>query len=414
MTLAVRSDAVSHVGKIRANNQDSGYAGNDLFVVADGMGGYAGGDVASAIAISVVEDIDKPYSNAEEAQDIFHSRILDANTAINETVEKRPELARMGTTLSGLLRVGKNHAVIAHIGDSRIYRYRDGKLEQISVDHTFVQRLVESGRITPEEALVHPRRSVVMKVLGDVEMKPEIDFSVVELKKGDRWLLCSDGLSGYVPEDQMFEILQKTKDLEKANQQLLDIALSNGAPDNVTSVLVEFYSGEQQPQQPIVVGSASDPRVRSGIPDRRMFSLGMLRHPITAVQQIESRVPEDQASYLQALIAADRRRERFRKLRWLFGLIAILALAAVGLWFGYQWTQQQYYVGVSGDTVAIYQGIPQDLGSFSLSEVIEETDVLVDDLQYHWQNSVRNTFQANSLEQARQIVMELRTHVKPE
>lgn len=411
MTLGIRSHAVSHVGKIRANNQDSGYAGNNLFVVADGMGGYAGGDVASAIAISVIEELDRSFENPDVARETLYAGIIDANTAINAAVDDHPELARMGTTLSAILRVGDN-AVLGHIGDSRIYLYRDGRLQQVTTDHTFVQRLVEAGRITPEEALVHPRRSVIMRVLGDVEMEPEIDFTVVDLQAGDRWLLCSDGLSGYVPEDRMSKILGSTKDIALANQQLLDIALSNGAPDNVTSVIAEVTAKALDPITPAIVGSASDPKVSKGIPDRRVFSFGMLRHPITAVQQIEAMVPEDQESYLEALIAADRRRAKFRQIRWLFTLIVVLAVAGAALWVGYNWTQQQFYVGEQNGYVTIFQGIPQDLGPIELSEAVQITDLRFDDLPSYWQQWVTNTQQADSLENAAEIVEQLRSYVR--
>ena len=197
MATTPTSAAVSHVGKIRSNNQDSGYAGRNLFLVADGMGGHAGGDVASAIATKRIAEADLSYSTPEDAEFALQSAFIAANSLLAETVFEHNELTGMGTTVSGIIRVGDQFA-LAHIGDSRIYRFRDGTLEQITTDHTFVQRLVDSGRITPEEAAVHPRRSVLMRVLGDVDAAPEIDTKIVDVRPGDRWLLCSDGLSSYV------------------------------------------------------------------------------------------------------------------------------------------------------------------------------------------------------------------------
>ena len=202
MATSGKSAAVSHVGKIRANNQDSGYAGKQLFVVADGMGGHAGGDVASAVAIKRVIEVDRPFTSGQDAEFALQAALLAANTLLAETVFDHPELTGMGTTVSAMLRV-QNQVAIAHIGDSRIYLFREGELQQVSADHTFVQRLVDSGRITPEEAVVHPRRSVLMRVLGDVDASPEIDTTVMETQPGDRWLLCSDGLSSYVTDDQI-------------------------------------------------------------------------------------------------------------------------------------------------------------------------------------------------------------------
>jgi len=154
-----RSAAVSHVGKVRSNNQDSGYAGQYLFLVADGMGGHAGGDVASAIAVKRITETDRQYTSPNDAEFALQSALLAANSLLAETVFEHGELTGMGTTVSGLLRVD-NHVAIAHIGDSRIYLFRDGKLTQITNDHTFVQRLVDSGRITAEEAAVRPPRSI--------------------------------------------------------------------------------------------------------------------------------------------------------------------------------------------------------------------------------------------------------------
>src|SRR5690606_18185498 len=202
-----KSAALSHVGKIRANNQDSAYAGKRLFVVADGMGGHAGGDVASAIAIKRIAEADREYATVEEDEHALQSALHAANTLIAETVFDHAELTGMGTTVSGMIRVG-NQVALAHIGDSRIYRLRDGELDQLSTDHTFVQRLVDSGRITQEEAAVHPRRNVLMRVLGDIDSAPEIDTSILTTEPGDVWLMCSDGLSSYVSDDRIRNILK--------------------------------------------------------------------------------------------------------------------------------------------------------------------------------------------------------------
>ena len=193
------SAAISHTGKVRSNNQDSGYSGANLFVVADGMGGHAGGDVASSIAIHRMEPLDQPYTSVEDAQASLQAAATTAAGDLIRAAKDRPELAGLGTTLSAIIMVD-DYAVIGHIGDSRIYLYRDDAVTQITADHTFVQRLVDSGRITPEEARYHPRRSVLMRVLSDMDADPELDNFVMHTQPGDRWLLCSDGLSGVVDE----------------------------------------------------------------------------------------------------------------------------------------------------------------------------------------------------------------------
>ena len=252
-----KSAAVSHVGKIRANNQDSGYAGAHLFVVADGMGGHAGGDVASAIAVKRITDTDKPYESASDAEFALKSALIAANSLLAETVFEHQELTGMGTTVSGMLRVG-NEMVIAHIGDSRIYLFRGGELTQVTADHTFVQRLVDSGRITPEEAAVHPRRSVLMRVLGDVDASPEIDTAIIRTNPGDRWLICSDGLSSYVSDDKIRHVLSHYSTAKDAANRLVKESLDQGAPDNVTVVVVDIdESDDSATNPPVIVGSAA-------------------------------------------------------------------------------------------------------------------------------------------------------------
>jgi len=179
--LAVKtiSYAASDIGKHRSSNQDSGYAGYQLFFVADGMGGHAGGDIASAIASQRIALTDSKYDSIEEAIETLKKGVLEANSMLNATVQEHPELEGMGTTFSGML-LHQGQMVTAHIGDSRIYLVRDGEMRQITVDHTFVQKLVDMGRITEEEALVHPRRSVLMRVLGDVQGEPELDIAIHE------------------------------------------------------------------------------------------------------------------------------------------------------------------------------------------------------------------------------------------
>ena len=241
MVLRFESALASHVGMVRSNNQDSGYAGNRLFFVADGMGGHAGGDVASAIIAREVATIDdQEFPSAREAAHSLSDQLLHANRSIAETVKRRPELAGMGSTFSGFY-VADQKFGLAHIGDSRIYRLRKQKLRQLTKDHTFVQKLVDSGRITEEEAATHPRRSVLMRVLGDVESYPDIDTEVLDPQAGDLWLLCSDGLCGYVEEKVIEAEMRRKRPLQATVDALIDSALENGAPDNVTVVLVAVH-----------------------------------------------------------------------------------------------------------------------------------------------------------------------------
>jgi serine/threonine protein phosphatase PrpC len=395
------SAAISHTGKVRSNNQDSGYAGSNLFVVADGMGGHAGGDVASSLAISRLAALDQPYDSTAEAERALRDAISDAAVDLVDTVNMRPELAGMGTTVSALIMVD-DYAVIAHIGDSRIYLFRDGALTQITTDHTFVQRLVDSGRITPEEARYHPRRSVLMRVLGDMDTDPELDTFIMPTQPGDRWLLCSDGLSGVVDDPHTAKALGLGLAPGRTADNLLKQALDGGAPDNVTIVIVDV--GGQHPifsGTATVVGSASNPvgvEVPAAAP-RRSSWLHPNRQAANEPTHFEP-APE----FLEELIEEDRRRARRRRIGWIVGLALVLLILAGAAWLGYQWTQTRYYVGADEDTVVIYQGVQQNIGPISLSTPFEDTDIPLDSLSDFARATVEGTISANSLSHARLIV----------
>ena len=407
MSTPILSAAASHVGKIRASNQDSGSVGNHLFVVADGMGGHAGGDVASALAIRHLVGLDRPYGSAEEAREEIYRGILDAGKELTRAVADHPELTGMGTTLSGMVRVG-DKVVVAHIGDSRIYLLRDGVLEQITADHTFVQRLVDSGRITPEEAAVHPRRSVLMRVLGDVDVEPEIDTHVLDTQPGDRWLLCSDGLSGYVAEREIAEILLTTHDPEEACEKLIQASLAEGAPDNVTAVIVHITESDvSPPREPHVVGSAAGPITYQVTPILKAPRLpALLLHPLRAVDAADEHF-EPEEGYLEELIEEDRRRATRRKITWSLGVLIVLGALTWGAIASYQWTQTRYFVGEVDGQVVIFQGVQQNIGPISLSTPFEPTGIPLDSLPLFIQESVQETLPASSLDEARDIVTRL-------
>ena len=398
------SAAISHTGKVRSNNQDSGYAGSNLYVVADGMGGHAGGDVASSLAIARLERLDQPYESTAAAERALRDAISDTATELIDTVHLRPELAGMGTTVSALIMVD-DYAVIAHIGDSRIYLFRDGALTQITTDHTFVQRLVDSGRITPEEARYHPRRSVLMRVLGDMDPDPELDTFIMPTQPGDRWLLCSDGLSGVVDDAHTSKALGQGLAPGRTADVLLKQALDAGAPDNVTIVIVDV--GGQHPLfsgTPTIVGSASNP-VGVDVPaaaPRRTSWLHPNRQAANEPTHFEP-APE----FLEELIEEDRRRSRRRRVGWIAGVTLVLALIAGGLWLGYQWTQTRYYVGADEDTVVIFQGVQQNIGPIALSTPYEDTEIPLDSLSDFARATVEGTISASSLSDARRIVADI-------
>ncbi|MBC7518506.1 MAG: serine/threonine-protein phosphatase [Microbacteriaceae bacterium] len=413
MTVLGTSAAASHVGKIRANNQDSGYAGTHLFVVADGMGGHAGGDVASAIAIQRIIQTDRVYPSPPDAEFALRSALLAANTLLAETVFDHPELTGMGTTVSAILRVG-DRVAIAHIGDSRVYLLRGDNLSQVTADHTFVQRLVDSGRITAEEAAVHPRRSVLMRVLGDIDASPEIDTTIHDTLPGDRWMLCSDGLSSYVSDEKIKVVLENAIGADAAAQRLVKESLDQGAPDNVTVVVVsvdETNSSASTP--PVIVGSAAAPLSFDSDSSRRALRLPtLLLHPLRPVPPDDAHFEPESEEFLDELILEDRRRARVRHITWLVGIVLAVITLVVALVLAYEWTQSHFFVGANGSTVAIYQGVQADIGPISLSKVYRSTTITLDSLPSYTRQSVIGTINANSLAEAQAITDRL-THVRP-
>jgi protein phosphatase len=409
MTIVTAGAAVSHVGRVRTNNQDSGYAGSQLFVVADGMGGHAGGDVASAIAVNRIAQTDRlDFANPQEAEFALQASLVAANQLISEAVYEHPELTGMGTTVSAMVRVGDAVAT-AHIGDSRIYLLRDGELSQITNDHTFVQRLVETGRITPEEAAVHPRRSVLMRVLGDIDQAPEIDTGILGTVPGDRWLLCSDGLSSYVSEERIRTLLADAATSREACDALVEEALDRGAPDNVTAIVVDIDHRGEDASGPGVVGAAAEPlEFDTGDTGRQHTRLpALLLHPLRTPPPEASFVP-DSEDYIDALIREDRRRVWRRRIIWLAAVAVLIAAVVVGIVAGYRYTQTRYYVGFDGDRVAVYQGVQASIGPLQLSHVVEDTDLTRSQLSGYALEQIQGTISADSLADARRIVQNAR------
>lgn len=412
MAIKTISYAASDIGKHRSSNQDSGYSGYQLFFVADGMGGHAGGDIASAITSQRVALTDSKYDTVEEAIESLKAGVIEANSMLTGTVVEHPELQGMGTTFSGLLIHG-SQIITAHIGDSRIYRMRSGQVEQITKDHTFVQKLVDLGRITEEEALVHPRRSVLMRVLGDVQGDPELDIALYDALPGDRWMVCSDGLSGVVPDDVMANILASSVPTEEAAELLVGEALEHGAPDNVTVVITDIVRPTVQADfEPGAhfVGSADHEVI---IEERKGGKILRLFNPMSLLELLQS--PEDPAKYapeseelLEKILAETQRKLRWRGVRMILGWL-LFAGILVGLGFGaYQYTQTRYYVDVFDGQVTIYQGIREQLGPWKFSSPYFVSEINLEDLSQFQQTLIERSISAESLEEAQRILDQLR------
>jgi PPM family protein phosphatase len=405
------SYAASDVGKVRSSNQDSGYAGVNLFFVADGMGGHAGGDIASAITAQHVATADEPVENSQQAEQKLIDYIWQANEKLGASVAQHSELAGMGTTFSGIF-VNGTSVSIGHIGDSRIYLARDGVVKQITSDHTFVQRLVDTGRITEEEALVHPRRSVLMRVLGDVEQFPEVDLETFETKPGDRWMVCSDGLSGVVPEGLMHRIMLSKSTVQEATDLLVGEALEFGAPDNVTVVLVDVLDAKDEvdvsPARTFVGSAASEVVIE----ERKGRRILRILNPMTLIEMLQK--PEDPTSFapeseelLEKILKDTKGRIRARRLRQIATYLLIVAAATYGLFLAYEYTQTRYFVGTNDGVVVIYKGIKEELGPFKFSTVYEVSNITLDSLTDFQREALERSIGTENLGDARRVLDQL-------
>jgi serine/threonine protein phosphatase PrpC len=408
MPLMLRYVARSDVGLVREGNEDSGYAGPRLLAVADGMGGHAAGEVASSAAIEELVHVERVDPDADPVGALTDA-VNAANARIRQMVDEDPARQGMGTTLTALFWNGQTLA-LAHIGDSRAYLLRDGELRQITHDHTFVQTLVDEGRITADEASVHPARSMILRTLqGDSD--PELDHELIEVRGGDRMLVCSDGLSGIVRDETMRDTLAQYEDLAAAADALVELALKGGAPDNITCVVADVIETDAPPSvddtaEAFLVGAASGaaPPPPSA---RTRRSPGAAMRSLLGSAQNRRAEPDDVD--VEALRYAPRPPRRYRWLRRI-GIAAVVFLIAwASLDFADEYVQAQYYVGDQAGTVAIFRGVSQEVGPLRLSDVHEVVVGLpVASLPEIVRDRVIDTIPASDLPDAEQIVDNLR------
>jgi serine/threonine protein phosphatase PrpC len=428
MALHLRYAARSDVGLVREGNEDSGYAGPSLLLVADGMGGHAAGELASAIAVATVADLDMNPPQEDQVLASLGEAIGFVGDEIAGVIETDPDLTGMGTTVTGLYWLGDRVGVV-HVGDSRAYLLRDGALSQITHDHTYVQTLVDAGRISEQEAMVHPRRSLLMRALDG--MNPvEADLSVHDARSGDRFLLCTDGLSGVLSNTEIGHLLGDGEPTGCVTR-LVDLALERGAPDNVTVVVADVVDGlEPEAAWPVVVGAAGEPRVRHRLPgvqfpddaqpdpDRPDAPPPSHEGPPTAPQPLidsELIVPAAETARHQAHKRSRddaARRTRRRRVATAIGALAIVGIIVlVGVMVARTWIAGQWYVAVNGSagtgTVAIYQGVPGSLVGIPLSTMTSDSGLEVGTLPLFDQELVSKSIPATSMDDAQRIVTEL-------
>jgi protein phosphatase len=332
--------------------------------------------------------------------------MAEANKQLVDTVDSFGYLDGMGTTMDALLFSG-NTASIVHIGDSRVYWLRDGVMSQVTKDHTFVQKLIDAGRITPEEALVHPRRNVLMKVLGDSQQEPEFDVHHIEIQPGDRFLLCSDGLCGVVPEPILEENMKVTS-LDEATDLLVAEAKEYGAPDNVTVILVEVReSNDNLASQNITwLGSAANEVVISQSGSNKFLQIFSRISFWEAFRKREQFLSENDPGFAKALDEFDGK-VRSWKLRGLILFAIIAAIAGASIYGIYSYTQTRFYLGVENGKIAIYQGIKESFAGFGFSKLYEESTIDVLTLPDFQQDLLDRTISADSLEDAREKLQQI-------
>jgi PPM family protein phosphatase len=401
MTLTLRYAAHSDRGLIRDGNQDSVYAGPRLLAVADGMGGMAAGDVASNIVIAAMAPLDEDVPG-DALVDALRGAVDTANQQLRDTVDANPHLEGMGTTLTAVLFSGSKIGMV-HIGDSRAYMLRDGEFNQITKDDTYVQMLVDEGRISPEEASSHPQRSLLTRALDGRDIDPE--YSVRQVLTGDRYLICSDGLSGVVSAETIAESMAEFADPQQCVERLIQLALRGGGPDNITVVVADATDQDILEAAPIVGGAAAR--------DRGMATSADESTPAARASALQAAVPRPPAPEQSNGSNGgghhdepDRpRRHPARTALLLAGLLIILG---GGLWVGWSYTQRQYYVGATDQgQLAVFRGVPGQIAGLSLSSVHETSGTRLDDLTVVAQDRVKQGIQADDEPDAQRRLAEL-------
>jgi serine/threonine protein phosphatase PrpC len=413
MATQMRYAARSDIGMRRKGNEDSGFADSHLLMVADGMGGHAAGELASAMAVATFAEIAEEEIPEGEVLTTLNLGIGTLTQRIGDVIVADPSNQGMGTTVTGMYWNGDRVGIV-HVGDSRAYRLRDGQLDQVTKDHTYVQTLVDSGEISAEAAAVHPRRNLLIRAVDGIH-PVEAEVSMRETKVGDRYLLCSDGLTGVISDAALAEVLCQHSDPTSAVTHLVDTALEGGAPDNVTVVVADVQSVPEHTVGgiPVVVGAAGEPGNRARLPN--------VPWPID--EQLDPDDPQPRSTQVDTHtpVAADT--QPIEKVtdpesprhnlvpRWALVAVAVLGsivvvLAIVGaslLW----WLQAQWYVSEDNGNVAIYRGVPGTLGPIPLQKLESSSNTPVSELPTFQQERVEVGITTPTFEAAQELVAEL-------
>ena len=374
--MKVAVGASTDVGRVREGNEDSFFVDAPLFAVADGMGGHAAGDVASATAVEIIQQHRAEIDPNDP--DSLAATIREANRVIWEKSTNDPNLRGMGTTCTMIL-IDGDQALVAHVGDSRAYLYSQGKIRQITEDHTLVGRMVREGKLKPEEAERHPQRSMITRALG-VDEEVEVDQFNIDLSEGDRIVICSDGLTGMISETVIAEVLEQEPDPQAAAEVLVQQANEAGGEDNITVVIIDV--GAEQGSAPPVTEHRSD--------------LGERSHTD----------PTADTGY-HSVVEVPARRSPW--LRRIFVTILILTIVAGGGIFAARYAlDNSWFIGVDDSgVVTIYRGIPDEVAGLTLSTVHERSAIELTQLPDFKRDEVEQGIKVDSLEEAEATLTDL-------
>jgi protein phosphatase len=421
--LTVRAFGATHTGRVRAGNEDSYYVGDAVFAVADGMGGHQAGEIASDAALEPLRELDvNAIADPAEISTALAAAVEQANTLVVERAAADPALEGMGTTLTAIaIHDGQLH--VAHVGDSRAYLLRNNeRMSQLTTDHTLVERLVQEGRLSRDEAATHPQRNVITRAIGH---EPTVEVEVlppIMLQDGDQILLCSDGLSGPVNDERIAAILNDVPDGEAAAAGLLAQANAAGGPDNITAVLLRIGDrwedaetappGDATSTQQLAVRAPSEPD-----PAQETTA------PVTVgAPESESTEPspadeawtdgDDDAPTPRAEPDGERRTRPVGRIA--AGVLAVLIILGVLAAGGWLLLSRSYYVGEHEGVLAVYQGLPNEIAGVSASRVLpaEITTTPVSEFPGFRQQAIADGLSARSLDDARRIVTDLQTQLR--
>jgi len=345
----IRFGSRTDVGCIREQNEDSLVVKPPLFVVADGMGGHAAGEVASEICVTTIAQCAPGHPDSEA----LGEAVKEANRAIINASLSGEGREGMGTTCTAAMMEGEK-LVIAQVGDSRAYLLHAGKLTQLTRDHSLMANMIESGQITPEEARYHPNRSVITRALGN-DPACEPDLYEIKVVEGDRLLVCSDGLTSMITDDEIETIMSRGIDPQRCVAQLVNEAIAAGGLDNVTAIVADCEGLREVKQS---------------------------------------------------------RQKRRGRLSVAFILILLAAVIALAGWGGYSYLHHTAYLANDNGYVSVYRGVPGDVLGFSYSELVEATDVAIEDLPPSAASRINENMRVESVEEAQQLVESYREDIR--